>query len=165
MQVEHNGLSKRLASGAAGGLAGAIALQGLRIASQRILPASVPPLAANPDDYLVMRAERSLPRSWGYAIPGAVDMLAARTLAMGYGALSGAAGAMVPPKGPILLRGTLLGLITWAIGYLGWLPKVGLMAPVQKQRPAQIAGPIVRHVLFGIVTVGVSSLLQRKSCD
>ncbi len=149
--------------GATGGLAGAIALQGLRMASARLLPATMPPMSNSPDSYLVMTAERRLPRKLAYAIPSAVDRAAARTLALSYGAISGAvAASLAPTKAPLVVQGTILGLLTWAFGYLGWLPAVGLMAPVQRQRPAQVAGPIVRHVLFGIVAVSVSNCLQRN---
>jgi hypothetical protein len=161
----HNGLSNRLASGAAGGLAGAMALHGLRMASKRVFPETVPPMTSNPDDYLVMNVERRLPKSIAYAIPTIVDIIAAKLLALGYGAVSGALCSVLPKRGSTLLRGACLGLFTWAVGYVGWLPRAGLMPPLKKQRPAQIAGPIVRHIMFGMITIGVSNLLQRKSCD
>lgn len=165
MKAKLNGLPNRLVSGAAGGLAGAVALQGLRMASKRVLPDTVPPMTNNPDDYLVMNFERRLPKSIAYAIPSLVDIIAVRLLALGYGAISGALGSLAPRRSSMLIRGSALGVLSWAVGYLGWLPRTGLMAPIKKQRPAQIAGPIVRHILFGMVTVGISHLLERKTGD
>jgi hypothetical protein len=46
-------------------------------------------------------------------------------------------------------------------GYLGWMPATGLMPPVTKQEPEQIAGPILSHLLFGMVTVGLYRVLRR----
>jgi len=54
-------------------------------------------------------------------------------------------------------------MAAWGVGYLGWLPATGLMPSVTKQERWQIAGPIVSHILFGIVTVGIYRLLRRIS--
>jgi hypothetical protein len=157
-------MAQRMVRGAAGGLAGALVLQGLRMASERMAPQTMPTMSDEPDKFLVAKAERHLPTSIGYRIPEAVDTIAARSLALSYGAISGTLAAMVGAhRGSRLIRSIVLGLATWAVGYLGWLPKAKLMRPVWKQHPVQIAGPIVRHLAFGFVTVAVSNWLARKS--
>ncbi len=167
MKATTNHFAARLLSGAVGGVTGAFALQGLRMASQRILPESMPPMTDNPDEYLVMAAERRLPRKIGYAIPQFVDLIAARSLAIGYGLIGGTLCSLFGArKVPLVARGAGLGILSWAVGYLGWLPRAGLMPPIRKQSPAQIAGPIARHVAFGIVTVAVSQwLARRQGCE
>jgi len=45
-------------------------------------------------------------------------------------------------------------VVTWATGYLGWLPATGLMPPVTKQQRPQVMMPILHHIVFGIAAVG-----------
>ncbi len=74
-------------------------------------------------------------------------------MAGGYGLTAGALyAALRPDAGPILCDGLVLGLATWAAGYPGWLPALGLMPPVREQGAAQAFGPAIRHALFGVVT-------------
>jgi hypothetical protein len=40
-----------------------------------------------------------------------------------------------PRGGSALLDGALLDIASWAAGYLGWLPALGLMPPVWRQDP------------------------------
>jgi hypothetical protein len=87
--------------------------------------------------------------------------VAAKSLALGYGLTAGAIyGALCPHPGNLLVDGTALGLGVWAAGYLGWLPALGLMPPVQQQETEQIAGPIVQHVIFGVATVAADQWLH-----
>jgi hypothetical protein len=160
----NNHFANRLAKGAAGGLVGACVLQGLRMASKRMLPSTLPPMRQDPDEYLVLKAERQLPSSVAMAIPPIAETAAVGLLAAGYGVLWGAiAGAIGCRRVFSGVRGSLLGVATWAVSYLGWLPLSGLMPPLRRQRRAQIAGPLVRHLAFGLVAVCVSDWLQGKS--
>ena len=61
--------------------------------------------------------------------------------------------ALRPRPSNVLVDGAALGLGVWAVGYLGWLPALGLMPPIQRQETEQVAGPIVQHLIFGIATV------------
>ncbi len=65
-------------------------------------------------------------------------------------------------EGSPLVAGTVLGLATWAVGYLGWLPATGLMPPVTRQEPARVAGPIATHVGYGIATAATHQWLRRR---
>jgi uncharacterized membrane protein YagU involved in acid resistance len=62
----------------------------------------------------------------------------------------------------IVTEGAALGVASWAIGFLGWLPATRLMPPVWKQKTKQVVPSIFSHVLFGIVTAGVFRFLAKK---
>ena len=155
---------ERLGTGAAAGLAGTFLIQGLLAASQKWAPHTLPPIKQDPGDFMVERAEERLPEKLRGQIPEGLEKVAAKSLALGYGMTFGALYAISRPEvKSLLLEGSALGLATWAAGYLGWLPATGLMPPLAKQDPAQIAGPILSHVLFGIVTVGLYRLLHQRA--
>jgi hypothetical protein len=113
---------------------------------------------------MVEKAEEQLSDTLREKVPELLEKAAAKSLAFGYGTTFGALYATSRPetKNP-LLEGSALGLAAWGVGYLGWLPASGLMAPVTKQKPEQIMGPILSHILFGIVTAGLYRLFQRIS--
>ena len=154
----------RIGAGAAAGLVGTALVQGLMAASQKWAPQSLPPIKQDPGEFVVKKAEEQLPDKMREQIPEQLEKAAAKTLAFGYGTAFGALYATSRPETKsLLLEGSALGLAAWGVGYLGWLPATGLMPSVTKQEPRQIAGPIVSHILFGIVTVGIYRLLRRIS--
>ena len=154
---------QRLGIGAAAGLAGTFLIQGLLAASQKWAPHTLPPIKQDPGEFMVRQIEERLPEKVREKIPERLEKTAAKSLALGYGTMFGALYATSRPEVKnLLLEGSALGLATWGAGYLGWLPATGLMPPVAKQEPRQIAGPILSHVLFGIVTVGLYRLLQQR---
>ena len=103
-------------------------LQALRSANQAWSPETLPPIREDPGEFMVDAAEDALPASARTArIPGWAESAAAQGLAVGYGLTFGALYAAVRPRGgPTLTDGVALGLVTWAAGYLGWLPAAGL---------------------------------------
>jgi hypothetical protein len=152
----------RAGAGAAAGLAGTFLIQGLLAASQKWAPQSLPPIKQDPGEFMIEKAEEQLPQSVREKIPEELEKAAAKALALGYGTTFGALyAASRPETRNLLLEGSALGLVTWGAGYLGWLPATGLMPPLTQQDPKQIAGPILSHVLFGIVTVGLYRFLRR----
>lgn len=160
--MTHDALTRRASMGAAAGLAGTALIQGMMQAGQKWAPWSLPPIDQDPGEFMVQQAEKVLPNDWREKVPDSLEHAAARSLAFGYGTTFGALYAAARPTRPhLLLEGTALGLIAWGAGYLGWLPATGLMPPITKQEPEQIAGPIVSHILFGIATVGLYRLLRR----
>ena len=148
----------KTALGAAGGMAGTMALRELMTKTQQDVPSAVPPICEDPGEFLVDWAEEKFPDSARQYIP---DKAAASALAMGYGLAFGAAYGLLRPRGgnPIV-EGLALGATCWAAGYLGWLPALGLMPPVTRQTPAQIAGPLMEHLVYGVATVAVFDLLR-----
>lgn len=158
----HGGLAMRAVTGAAAGLTGTMAMYPLRVLSQKHLPQTVPPMRQEPGEYMVERAESLLPERVRERVPDALETAAAQSTAMGYGATFGAIyGALNPREGSALVDGTVLGLAAWAAGYLGWLPALGLMPPVNDQEAGEVAGPIARHVIYGIATVAAYRGLRR----
>jgi hypothetical protein len=150
------GMIERLVRGAAAGFAGTLALQAMRTASAKALPATLPPIRQDPGEFMVQRVEAVLPDPVQARIPPLGETVAAKAVAAGYGLTAGAVyGLLRPAGGDILVDGVALGLGTWAAGYLGWLPALGLMPPLSEQGAPEAIGPVVRHALFGIATVAV----------
>ncbi len=124
-------LIERLARGAAAGLAGTIAIQGLLVVTQKWLPAFMPPIRGDPGEFMVNTAEQALAAEASARVPAAVETAAAKSLAGGYGLTAGVVyAALRCGRNDVLVDGTVLGLGTWAVGYLGWLPATGLMPPL-----------------------------------
>jgi hypothetical protein len=154
---------ERLGVGAAAGLAGTLLIQGMLAASQKWAPQTLPPIKKDPGEFMVEEAEQRFPDKLREKIPPSLEKAAAKSLALGYGTTFGLLYATSRPEVKnMLLEGGLLGLVTWGAGYLGWLPATGLMPPITKQEPQQIVGPILSHIVFGIITVGLYRLLHQR---
>ena len=154
-------LLKRVALGAAGGFVGTLVIQGLLTASQKWYPRAVPPLRQDPGEFMVEKAEEALPGRVREHIPHAVETAGARVLALGYGlTFGGLYGAVRPRDGSPLMDGLALGVVTWAAGYLGWLPAVGLMPPVWRQERPQALAPVAEHVAYGVTAVAAYDWLR-----
>jgi hypothetical protein len=157
-------LIERLMLGAASGLAGTLLLQMIRTANQQLSPESMPPIREDPGEFMVEHIEDALPATVWDDIPTFVETATARSLALGYGMTAGAIyAALRPTGGSLLVDGAAVGLGTWAAGYLGWMPALDLMPPVQKQNIAQVAGPVAQHLVFGLVVVAIYRWLQRPT--
>jgi hypothetical protein len=159
-----NNLFARLALGALAGLAGTLALQALRTADKKIMPGSSPPMKKDPGEFMVKKAEQMLPRSKRRHISRKFEAASAKCLSIAYGMTFGALYAGARPKTKrILLEGTILGLVTWATGYLGWLPRLGIMPPVWKHKAKQVALPVAEHALYGVATVAGYRWVKEKA--
>lgn len=157
------GLLTRAALGAAGGFAGTLAIQALMGISRRWLPEALPPLREDPGEFMVRQAERALPESARERIPEAAETAAAGMLAMGYGLTFGALYAAIRPRGGSpLADGLALGAACWAAGYLGWLPALGLLPPIWRQRATEAVAPAAEHLVYGMTTVAAYDWLRRR---
>jgi hypothetical protein len=152
----------RLLAGAAAGLAGTFVLQGLLAGSGRWAPQTLPPIRRDPAEFMVEKAESALPASRRAQVPPKGKAAAEKGLPVGYGATFGMLYGLAAAEQSPLLAGVLLGLAAWAVGYLGWLPATGLMPPVTRQEPAQVAGPIATHVGYGLATAAAYRWLSRR---
>jgi hypothetical protein len=152
----------RLLAGTAAGIAGTFVLQGLLAGSRRWAPATLPPIRQDPAEFMVEQAESALPVARRPEVPAKGKAAAERGLHVGYGATFGVLYGLAAGEQSPLLSGALLGLVTWAVGYLGWLPATGLMPPVTRQEPARVVGPIATHVGFGIATASVFQWLRER---
>jgi hypothetical protein len=154
MQRDTERLLLQLAAGAAAGVAGTIALQGLQMLSQKLMPDTMPPLRGDPGEFMVNQAKRPLPQGARRTLSGKPSKVAAAILPLGYGMTFGAAYAAVHRRGgSTVVDGIALGLLTWAAGYLGWLPATGLMPPIWRQSAKRAVAPALQHTLYGIATV------------
>jgi hypothetical protein len=158
-----NQLLKSVAAGAAAGFASTVAMQGLMAASKQVAPEVLPPIKQDPGEFMVEQAEKILAPETREEVPEIAEKATAITLAFGYGMTAGALYAALRSDAKnILVEGTVLGLSTWAAGYLGWLPALDLMPPLNKQNAKQIAGPVISHVIFGVATVAAYRWLKER---
>jgi len=154
---------EHVAMGAAAGGAATFLLQGIRTTERRLLPETMPAMREDPGAFMVERAEELLPGETREQVPATVETVAGKSLALGYGMAAGALFAALRPRpGDLLVHGAVLGLGVWAVGYLGWLPALRLMPPVQHQETEEVAGPIVQHVIFGLATVAAYKWLHDR---
>jgi hypothetical protein len=154
-------LLERFALGAAAGLAGTFALQPIRAQMARALPETVPPMREEPGAFMIEQVEEWLPDETREQIPSSMEDAAAKSLALGYGMTAGALYGTLAGERNVLLDGVLIGMATWAVGYLGWLPAANLMPPIDKQATGQVVMPIAQHIVFGLATSIAYRLLQR----
>jgi hypothetical protein len=153
---------QRLAIGVAAGLAGTVAIQGLQAIGQHVRPQSMPPLRQDPGEFMIQKVEEHIVPALRRRISPPIENIAAQSLALGYGATCGALYAALRPQVQSLLGdGTVLGVVTWAAGYVGWLPATGLMPPITRHTGEQILGAVAGHILFGITTVGLYRFLHQ----
>jgi hypothetical protein len=157
-----DGLARTLARGAAAGMAGTVAMWSLQMGSQKWLARTLEPVREDPGEFMVQWAEAALPAGMGDRLPEAAENALAQSLHFGYGTTFGTLYAVLRPGGGNeLVDGMVLGLGTWAVGYLGWVPAVDLAPPVKEHEPQQILGSLVRHALYGIATVAAFRQLQK----
>lgn len=157
-------LASRIATGAAAGLGGTIALRGIMAANQKLLPETTPPIRGDPAEFMVQQARTILRPGPRARIPGGLQTAVEKALGPGYGMTFGLLyGVLARQHQRILAGGALLGLAAWAAGYLGWLPATGLMPPVTRQRRGQVVAPLVNHLLFGIGTAALYALLRERT--
>ena len=152
----------RLLAGVAAGLAGTFVLRGLLAGSARWAPKTLPPIRRDPAEFMVEQVESALPVARRAEVPPKGKAAAEKGLQLGYGATFGMLYGLAAGEGSPLIAGAVLGLATWAVGYLGWLPATGLMPPVTRQEPARVAGPIATHVGYGIATAAAYQWLRRR---
>lgn len=154
----------RLALGAAAGLAGTVAIQTILKAHQKVSPGTLPPINEHPGQFMMRKAKEALPEKMRPHVPQKLQSAGANLLGMGYGMAFGALYAVARPKTrQSLLEGAILGVIAWAVGYLGWLPGAKLMPPIWKQRASQAITPVAEHAAFGVATVAGYDWLKQRA--
>ena len=63
-------------------------------------------------------------------------------------------------EGSSLGDGIVIGSAVYAIGYVGWLPLVGLGKPIWKQTLPEFGGELLRHVAYGVATAASYKLID-----
>jgi hypothetical protein len=155
----------RLGLGLAAGLAGTKVIERSMQAGDKVAPEAAPPMRGDPAEFVLNKVEARLPERIREKV-SEKEGAAKTTLHLAYGALAGAAYGLLRPGGGNPFRdGLLLGSGVWAVGYLGWLPRAGLLAPPTEQRPQQLLRPLAEHLIYGIATAaafrGATSLVAR----
>ena len=155
MRARHNdSVINEMIRGAAGGVIGTLAIYLADYASQKMAPSTMEPMKLDPGEYMVHQAQHRLPAAAWNAVGHRTEKTAAYGLSLAYGATFGALYAALKPRGGSpWLDGSLLGIVCWAVGYLGWLPQAGVLPPMREQKAAEIAGPVARHAVYGMATV------------
>lgn len=161
--MKNEELWKGLALGTAAGLIGTVVIQGSMMATRKWRPDLLPPTKEEPGKFMVEKVESTLPDRTATRIPEGLEKISAKLLAFGYGATFGLLyGALDQKRKGIVLDGALLGIATWAVGYLGWLPAAGLMPPVWKQRAKKVLPNIGSHLVYGMTTTGIYSAVRNR---
>lgn len=161
--MQTSSLTSRLLAGAGAGVAATAGMYGMRTATQKWAPQTMPPMRQDPGEFMVEQAESVLPREKRERVPETVEATASSLLRVGYGTTAGLLYAALRRGRPNLWRdGLLLGVGVWAAGYLGWLPRTRLMPPVTQQRAAQVMVPLLQHAAFGVTVVATYDWLRRR---
>ncbi len=137
-----------------GGIAGGVATVGMTAAMMfmyRCLPRrqhyGLPPEQIV--DELLERAD--VDHEFSHRQFEAVAMLAHH----GYGTSMGAVYGILEPHGrhaPPVVSGMCFGLLVWALGYLGWLPAMGMDAAATREPAQRNALTILSHLIWGGTT-------------
>lgn len=136
-----------------GGLGTTMMLQTVK-ASDRLPEAIRPPaVREDPGAYVVRRLEERR----GRPLPERAHQRAARGAHWIYGIGWSTLFSAIAPRlkltslGRAIAAGAAFGTSVWAIGYLGWLPRAGLVAPARRQGLGHHAGVLAAHVGYGIL--------------
>ena len=119
-------------------------------------------MKGDPAEFMVRQAKAALPESVQQAIPRQAEQAIIKLLPLCYGMSFGVFFAAVCRQAKHHVgEGILLGLTSWAVGFLGWLPRTGLMPPVSAHHPKQVLRPVLEHALYGVATVESYRWLKR----
>jgi len=141
---------RRLIRGAEAGIAGTFAIQEAMALQKNLHAAATPPMRQEPADFLLDHVPVPIPKM--------IRPYAKKAAQLGYGVAFGVLYSAVRKRPRnVMLEGALLGLVTWATGYLGWLPAVHILPAPKRQSAAQLSGPIATHLVYGIATVAAYS--------
>jgi hypothetical protein len=121
-------------------------------------------MAGDPGNYVVSRAEELR----GGPLSPALHRRAVTASYWLYGLAWAGGLAVLAPRlrmhrlGTALGAGAGLGVLTWAVGYLAWLPATGLVKPVTRERPSKTAMGLAQHVLFGLLAALPIHIVERQ---
>jgi hypothetical protein len=153
------------AEGALGGVIGTLLVkQGMTLAMRMPERLKPPAVRRDPGDFIVSRIEALR----GRPLPGPVHERVAGGLHWAYGIAWGGllgiavSGLHVKTPRQTLLAGAGLGALVWAVGYVGWLPGAGLMAPIQRQGAGRVVTSLASHVLYGVAASVPIVIIDRE---
>lgn len=133
-----------LLRGALAGTVATVPMSALMLAAGRLgVMGEQPPEAITRSAVDTVTDEEPLPEPTADALSG--------VLHLGFGAVAGAAYALLPQVGPPVLRGSATGLAIWATAYQGWVPALGILPPASRDRPGRPLAMVAAHVVYGSV--------------
>jgi hypothetical protein len=143
-----------IAGGAIGGAIGTLVIQ-QEIGFARKLPDALrmPEMHGDPAEVILNKAELLA----NQRVPEAARARALSGLHFAYGIAWPMLLALVEPfwrsrsVGRVVLKGALLGALVWGAGYLGWLPRTGLLGRVREERATRQATALLAHAVYGVV--------------
>jgi hypothetical protein len=150
-----------VAAGLAGGALGTLLLLQGRKLSGKLPQRFQPRVKKDPAEHILSTGEkligRPLPKreklkpalGWIYGMTGPL-VLGAVASRVGRGSL-----------GRTLAAGAAMGGIVWAVGYLGWMPRAGVVEPIGRQRLEATASTLASHAAYGLVSALPVALAER----
>lgn len=151
---------KRLATGAAAGFVGTLAMSATMAVLQRLLPRS------HREPYEPRQVVEGLLEKT--ALDNAVDEPEKSALTyvshLGYGVVTGAmfdaCADQIPfPRG---IRGPAWGLAVWGASYCGWLPAFDILPGAHRRPAGRNALMIAAHLVWGATTEAASELFRKR---
>ena len=127
-------------------------MMALRAFDQKYAPKTIPKIKEDPGEYIVHAAEVATGQA---RRTETVESALAIAMHLGYGTTLGICYGLIRGRGvdrSALVDGCVLGTAAYAVGYLGWLPALGLSKPIRKQEFPEIAGEAFRHIAYGVTT-------------
>ena len=154
-----------LMAGAAAGLAGTAAMIAFRLFDETYAPRTIPKMRKDPGEFMVERAEevahlsRVLPNGAAQDPGRSRGDVDADWLRHHSGNCLCTA-ARPAAKRLVAHRGATIGIAVYLLGYIGWLPRIGLTRPPWKQPLPEVVGETMRHMAYGITTAAAYSALN-----
>jgi len=153
-----------VAAALAGGALGTFLMQRMLKVAPKLPESLKPPEASgDPGHFMVDKAERLI----GRRLPAGAEDALAKSLQWAYGMTFPIALGLLAERigrrriGRVLAAGAAMGALTWAVGYLGWLPATGLVRPIHRQKPTRTASALVSHLAYGTVAAVPLALTGR----
>ena len=79
-------------------------------------------------------------------------------------AMGGLYAAAVPhPDRGWFWKGSLAGLLVWAVNYLGLLPALKILRPASRHPPARNAVMVISHLVWGLALAGFLASVRRDA--
>lgn len=153
---EKNSLTARsLMKGIIAGMVGGIVATGVKTLGEKFYP---PRTHGEPEPTDVLTEKLS-----GSSLQGSSKAMAAETIHWGFGAFTGAAYGALAEFYPAATakEGASFGLTLMALTHESALPALGLSAGTEDQTTREHASEMVTHVLFGVTTEVVRSLVRK----
>ncbi len=147
----------RYVRGVIGGGAGTLVMTGAILAGERLFRFRTPPPKEITRNVL-----------WRIGMPRAQSGALARVIWVAaheaYGMTCGVGYALVRPRLPAsrYAAGLIFGGAVWVVGYLGYLPALGLYPSPDDDKRSRTSVMVIAHAVFGVVLAEVEHRLSRR---